>query len=145
MRPAPGPTVRLVTALSGVLCAAVWLQAAAAAPPAADEGWYTKAQALRGQASYDELCASCHGEDFVPDDFSPGLTGPAFDWTWGSRTVFDLFDAIRQDMPPDRPGTLDPATAIDITSYLLQANDYPPGETELGPEPGPLKALSLAR
>ncbi len=106
---------------------------------------YTKQQATRGSAIYVDRCASCHGADFVPDEFATGLTGPAFDWQWKERTVFDLYESIRTTMPPDEMGSLDPQSTVDIVAYLLQANKYEPGRTELPPKPEVLREIHLKR
>jgi mono/diheme cytochrome c family protein len=108
-------------------------------------GSYTEAQAIRGKALYLERCASCHGEDFVPDEFATGLTGAAFDWRWKDRTVFDLYEAIRTTMPPDDVGSLGPQTTVDIVAYLLQVNAYKSGKTELPPKPDTLRQMRLKR
>jgi mono/diheme cytochrome c family protein len=108
-------------------------------------GWYTVEQALRGKEFYEETCAQCHGADFVPDDFAPGLTGAAFDWGWKSRSVYDLFEKIRSTMPPGGTGTLGPQTTIDIVAYLLKSNGFPPGSRELPPLSEELQVMKLAR
>ena len=106
---------------------------------------YTKQQATRGSAVYDERCATCHGADFVPDEFATGLTGVAFDWRWKDRTVFDLYESIRTTMPPDETGSLGPQTTVDIVAYLLQVNKYEPGQEELPPKPEILRGIQLKR
>ena len=48
-------------------------------PPAAAEGLFTEAQAVRGATLYGEQCASCHGEDMTGvADLFPALTGDTF-------------------------------------------------------------------
>lgn len=112
---------------------------------APEAGWYSDDQATRGRALYLKHCAECHGADFVPDDFSPGLTGAAFDWQWKSRTVYDLFETIRTTMPPGRGGTLGRRTTIDIVAYLLRMNEFPDGAAELPPTPKLLQQMRLQR
>ncbi len=106
---------------------------------------YTEEQATRGQALYQDYCASCHGTDYQPDDFAPGLTGAAFDWRWKDRTVFDLYETIRTTMPPDAAGSLDSRTAIDIVAALLKANAFAAGPTELRSVPEALQVMRLKR
>jgi hypothetical protein len=43
-------------------------------------------------------------------------------------------------MPADKPGSLSVDTYLDVVAYLLQANKFPAGNTELD-----LKSESLAR
>lgn len=117
--------------------------------PASDaarlEGWYTKAQARRGQDLYKKQCAACHGVTFVPDDFSPGLTGAAFEWRWKARTAYDLFEAIRVTMPPGEAGSLGPRSTAEIVAYLLQENGFPSGSRELPAEREELERMLLKR
>jgi mono/diheme cytochrome c family protein len=120
-------------------------ETSAASLPAPARGWYTEDQASRGRTSYMQYCAACHGADFVPDDFSSGLTGAAFDWRFKGRSVFDLFETIRTRMPPDAAGSLDPETTVEIVAYLLQANGFSPGSTPLAIDPARLEALPLTR
>lgn len=108
-------------------------------------GWYTEEQAARGKELYLERCAQCHGVNFVPDDFSTGLKGAAFDWRWKERTVYDLFETTRATMPPGEGGTLGPQTTIDIVSYLLQVNGLQAGPKELPPQADVLQQLRIRR
>lgn len=118
---------------------------AAATSAAGPRDWYTDRQATRGKALYLDRCAKCHGADFVPDDFATGLRGAAFDWRWKDRTVSDLFETIRQTMPPGEGGSVGPQTTIDIVAYLLQANGFPASTKELLPEPLALQQLRIRR
>lgn len=114
------------------------------APTDVGTAWYTTEQASRGEKLYKELCGSCHGESFTPDDFSPGLTGAAFDWRWKERTVLDLFETTRTTMPPDAGGSLDPDTALDVVAFLLSANGFAAGTSPLSRD-APLERMKLAR
>jgi mono/diheme cytochrome c family protein len=107
--------------------------------------WYTDEQAARGEALYLKRCAECHGADFVPDDFATGLTGAAFDWQWKGRTVYDLFETIRTTMPPAEEGTLGPRATADIVAYLLKANKFPAGVTELDTAPETMQKMRIER
>jgi mono/diheme cytochrome c family protein len=120
-------------------------RAASRSSAAPDNGWYTAAQAERGQAAYRDRCANCHGRDFVPDDFSTGLKGAAFEWRWNGRTVADLFEVTRRTMPPGEAGSLGPRATSDILAYLLQTNGYPEGPSELPSDAEALKAMKLTR
>ena len=120
-------------------------QSGSSPSPVLENGWYTAAQAERGQAAYGDRCATCHGRDFVPDDFSTGLKGAAFEWRWNGRTVGDLFEVTRKTMPPGEAGSLGPRATSDIVAYLLQVNGYPEGPSELPSDAGALKAMKLTR
>ncbi|HVG86016.1 MAG TPA: c-type cytochrome, partial [Vicinamibacterales bacterium] len=74
------------------------------------DGVYSEEQATRGQAAYEAECASCHQPDFAGDGFAPGLAGPEFASAWNDLSVGDLFDRVRQSMPPSNPGSVPPAS-----------------------------------
>ena len=55
--------------------------------------------------------------------------------------VSDLFERVRQSMPPSNPGAVTPAAKVDIISYLLKGNRIPAGTTELPKEAEGLKQI----
>ena len=105
------------------------------------DGVYSEEQAKRGQAAYEADCASCHQPDFAGDGFAPGLAGPEFASAWNDLSVGDLFDRVRQSMPPSNPGSVPPATKVDILAYLLKGNKMPAGSTDLPTEAEALKQI----
>ena len=105
------------------------------------DGVYSEEQAKRGQAAYEAECASCHQPDFAGDGFAPGLAGPEFASAWNDLSVGDLFDRVRQSMPPSNPGSVPPATKVDILAYLLKGNKMPAGSTDLPTEAEALKQI----
>jgi mono/diheme cytochrome c family protein len=105
------------------------------------DGVYTAEQAKRGQPLYSKNCASCHGEQLTGGEDSPPLTGGAFLANWNGLTVGDLFERIRVSMPQDRPGRLTRQQNADILSYVLSANQFPAGQTELPVETERLKQI----
>ena len=125
----------------------VWLAAVAVQPRAAAQGktvWdgvYTEEQAQRGQDAYAAECVSCHQPDLAGDGFAPGLAGPEFASAWNDLSVGDLFDRIRQSMPPSNPGAVQPAAKVDIIAFILKANKIPAGSTELPKEAEALKQI----
>jgi S-disulfanyl-L-cysteine oxidoreductase SoxD len=125
----------------------IWL-AAIVAQPRVDaqqktvwDGVYSEEQATRGQAAYEADCASCHQSDFAGDGFAPSLAGPEFASAWNDLSVGDLYDRIRQSMPPTDPGAVQPATKVDIVAYLLKGNKMPAGSDELPKEVDGLKQI----
>ena len=86
-------------------------------------GAYTAAQAKAGEAVFGGTCGNCHG----PAEFS----GPTFLRVWEGRSVFDLFDQIRNAMPLDNPGGLSREQYTSVMAYLLRINQYPAGDVEL--------------
>lgn len=87
------------------------------------DGVFTAAQATRGEASFRSICANCHS---VKQFTTPGLFR-----SWGGRPIRELFEMIRTLMPDDNPGGLDRQVYVDVLAYLLKANGYPAGRTEL--------------
>jgi mono/diheme cytochrome c family protein len=113
---------------------------------------YTEAQAARGAGEFQSRCTTCHEGDEAD---APPLKGPAFIDRWREAPLDFLFAHIRTDMPGNAPGSLSEAAYLDVVAYLLQANSYPAGNTELktdklggillvgpnGPQPLPANAL----
>src|SRR2546423_10028665 len=60
---------------------------------------YTLAQATAGKAAYDQNCSACHGPDLSGGN-APALKGFGFIQDWGPRTVADLFQFLKAQMPP---------------------------------------------
>jgi mono/diheme cytochrome c family protein len=107
------------------------------------EGVYTVEQAKRGEAAYAKECASCHLDDLSGTDRGPSLAGDTFLTAWTDRTVGALFDRTHKTMPQDRPGTLPAGMTRDIVAFLLRANDYPAGATELPADVAVLDAIRI--
>lgn len=105
---------------------------------------YNQQQAARGETAFQARCASCHGATLEGGAHAPALSGNTF-WTqWDQQTARALYGRIISTMPPDAPGTLPEADAIDIVAYILEANGQPSG----GPEferANQLDALKMAR
>jgi cytochrome c len=95
------------------------------------DGVYTEEQAKRGEPIYRKECASCHGEMLTGGESAPPLTGGAFLANWNGLTVGDLFDRIRKTMPQSAPGRLTRQQNSDILAFMLSANKFPAGKTEL--------------
>jgi mono/diheme cytochrome c family protein len=95
------------------------------------EGVYTKEQAGRGQTVYRDECMKCHGENLMGGEASPGLVGDEFLPKWNGKTVGALFQIVRKTMPTDDPGNLSTRQYSDVVAYILNANGFPVGQTEL--------------
>jgi len=105
------------------------------------DGVYTEEQAKRGRALYLKECSNCHGQQLEGADMSSALTGSAFTGNWDGLSVGDLFDRIRVTMPADRPGSVPRQEIVDILAHILNANQFPAGETELPREVPALKQI----
>jgi mono/diheme cytochrome c family protein len=107
------------------------------------DGVYTEAQGTRGEATYGNACASCHGGELEGDGFAPALTGPEFMSNWNGLTVGDLFDRIRVSMPPGMPETVTTQDKADIVAYMLSKNKFPTGKDELKNDAATLKQIKF--
>jgi len=85
-------------------------------------GFYTEAQAERGQAVYKNVCAECHElQDFTNADFRT---------EWDGNSLYELFENIRTTMPDENPGTLTRKQYVDVVTYVLKLNALPTGTAE---------------
>ena len=111
---------------------------------AADDGLYSAAQAARGEETYQQYCAVCHGARLQGTPAAP-LTGEAFRGRWedGKHTLDDLYYIIRGLMPNNAPGSLSKAQYADVVAYILKVNNYPAGSTELLPNTTAMKGVTL--
>jgi mono/diheme cytochrome c family protein len=119
------------------------------------DGAYTEAQAESGAAAYEAVCAGCHEGD-EPEANPP--KGSEFIERWREAPLGFLYQFISTNMPGSKPGSLTEANYLDIVAYLLKANGYPAGASELsvaktgsvllvgpdGPKPLPENALVRA-
>jgi quinohemoprotein ethanol dehydrogenase len=110
-----------------------------------DAGTSIAQQVVRGKAGYDTSCASCHGQDLSGRDPAPGLTGDTFALHWVGRSVDDLFGKIHSTMPQAKPDSLPRQTYLDITVFLLRANNVPVGKDELKDDEGALKKSKITK
>ena len=59
---------------------------------------------------------------------------PAFRAKWNGKTLEERFETIRDTMPLGNGNSLGDKTYMDILAFILQFNDFPPGNQELVPE-----------
>ena len=107
------------------------------------EGVYTKEQEKRGETLYAQHCSSCHGPDLLGNDEAAPLSGSAFLSNWDGLSVGELAERVRISMPPNNLGKLTRQQITDILSYVLGANSFPAGKTELDPKPEALKQIRI--
>lgn len=137
----------------GVLCAGVLAAGllygglhvhAAQAPAAASV--YTAAQAKRGADLYQsKQCALCHGANLQGAGPTPALAGDNFVSVYSGQPLSRLYDKVQKQMPPTNPGSLTPAETSDLIAYLLSANKYPAGNSELPADRDKLNAIQLSK
>ena len=116
----------------------------AAEPPAASvwSGVYTAPQASRGKKAYDLTCGGCHGSDLGGGD-GPALVGDGFLRNWLEDNVENLVSKIQTRMPGDAPGSLSREQAVDLTSFILSANEFPAGSEELPTSSDALSGIQI--
>jgi cytochrome c len=104
---------------------------------------YTEGQAKRGETAYMTACSSCHAEDLTGSDLTPPLKGADFAFRWNGKSVGDFFARMSAVMPEDDPGGLPRQTYLDLTAFMLKANNYPAGDKELGGDLETLKQIAF--
>jgi cytochrome c len=103
---------------------------------------YTIDQASSGKELYVKHCGVCHGAGgeggTVPQQFGkltgtkvPRLVGPGF--LPGMKTVGQVYDFAKKNMPGDKPGSLQDSEYLDIISFALQANGIQADDKSLTP------------
>jgi mono/diheme cytochrome c family protein len=124
------------------------------------DGFYTEAQAARGEGYFRGSCGMCHvvepsqpqnrdtkappGRGFggavekVRINLASNESIPA-----RSRSVGSLFNKIRTSMPLYDGGGLSTEEYIDIAAYLLKGNGYTAGKEELKPDATTLMGMTL--
>jgi quinoprotein glucose dehydrogenase len=127
----------------GIVCGSLTRAAVLQQTRTTWSGIYTDAQAKRGQAAYDELCASCHLADLTGADQAPGLVGPDFNAQWNDRSINELFERTRTSMPADKPGTMRPDLVADVLAFILNKGGFPVGEADLPSQADALRDLKF--
>jgi quinoprotein glucose dehydrogenase len=94
------------------------------------DGVYTKGQAQKGEAIYNEKCSKCHGADGAGGD-APSLADSGFAGDWDGLTVLQLFDRTRSSMPQDAPQSLSREETASVLAFIFSKNNFPAGETDL--------------
>jgi len=130
--------------LIGVAAAAIVVVAVAQEPTRSVwDGVYTEDQAKQGQGYYNSQCASCHGDQLNGGEMAPPLAGGEFLSNWNQLTVGDLFERIQTGMPPSDPGKVSRETKTLIVAYILQANKFPAGTTDLPSATEAMKQIKI--
>ena len=132
---------------AGILAAASLLTLAATIEGRAQQrtvwdGVYTDEQATRGEALYGEHCVRCHGASFQGNgEGAKPLTDATFKSTWNGVPLGAMFDRVRLSMPQDKPATMTRQQVADLLAFILRANKYPAGKTELARQTDLLNAI----
>ena len=117
------------------LCGSLMADAQDTSGPSIWSGVFSAAQAKRGDEAYQASCSACHGSNLhATDAEAVDLTGPAFRAKWNGKNLEERFETIRDTMPLGNGKSLGDKTYMDIVAFILQSNDFPPGNQELVPE-----------
>ena len=95
------------------------------------DGVFTKEQAERGHELYTAHCQVCHGESLEGSGPANPLSGPVFNGNWDGVRLGDMLDRMKATMPMSKPGSLSRQQLADVLAFVLSANKFPAGETEL--------------
>jgi S-disulfanyl-L-cysteine oxidoreductase SoxD len=108
-------------------------------------GVYTAEQAQQGKAIYQNQCGMCHGDALEGTGQNSPLAGTAFLNNWTGQTVADLFMKTIVMMPDMDPGTMSPKDTAEVIAYILSANKFPAGKTELPSDPQSLETIHIVK
>jgi quinohemoprotein ethanol dehydrogenase len=119
------------------------LTTAAATGKTTQNGVFSDAQAMRGQAQYAQKCAACHMADLTGSGSAIPLAGASFTQTWSGHTLDELYGVISTTMPQGNAGSLSPETYADIVAFILKANGFAPGQDEMKSDPEMLRSIAI--
>lgn len=88
-------------------------------------------QAARGADLYQQNCAACHLANLTGSFEAPNLADTSFRSNWANRRVEEFVDMLQRTMPPQAPGSLDQSQYLDISAFLLEANNIGASATAL--------------
>ena len=106
---------------------------------------FSQAQAARGLVVYRQECSKCHSADLSGGEGSPPLTGNEFQGRWNGKSVAVLLNETQKTMPPENPGSLSQRQYLDLVSYILSANGFPTGPSDLTAHAAPNIRMARAR
>jgi alcohol dehydrogenase (cytochrome c) len=128
----------VLIAFSVVICLPAQ-RAGNAAEPTAQRA----AQVERGQSSFLQNCASCHGRNLDNGEFAPAVKGRSFLNHWGARPVSEFAAYLRANMPPGRTGELSKDDYTALVAFIMNANGASSDATSLPTDSAALTAIRL--
>jgi mono/diheme cytochrome c family protein len=107
-------------------------------------GVFSEAQASRGKGVILNHCARCHSIHLLGgENDAPALVGEVFLQKWNGNTLGALYEKMRATMPTDNPASLSKSQYADALAYILQANNFPAGQTPLPSEADALNQIAI--
>jgi quinoprotein glucose dehydrogenase len=110
-----------------------------------NDGIYSSAQARRGEQVYERDCASCHANSLRGSEGGTSLLGGAFLNKWKEKPLLELFDYIRNSMPPAAAGKLSSKNYGRVLAYILQENGFAAGARPLSVSSKKLAAINFVK
>jgi mono/diheme cytochrome c family protein len=114
-----------------------------AGPAMAQSPAFTAEQAQRGADLYVENCLKCHGANLSDGQVGAPLRGSLFKDKWTGKPLSEIMTFMTMTMPPENPGYFYPDEYADMLAYILQRNDFQPGDKALPEKAEALKDIAL--
>ena len=99
--------------------------------PTVWDGVYTDAQADRATGIFSQSCERCHT---LTSEGTRPLSGDKFWEGYTQKTVGELLNFVKTNMPNGQGGSLPGPTYNDLVALILKSNGFPAGKTEVTPE-----------
>ena len=106
---------------------------------------YTDSQTVRGDSLYRQTCVKCHGAELAGGDDGSPLVGDPFLGNWDGQPLDQLYDRIRNSMPPDNPKSIPRDQVADVLAFVLAKNHFPAGAKPLTDDPDRLKDIKVLK
>lgn len=117
------------------------------------DAYYTESQAARGKAAFNKNCLYCHGVDpkrstpadlvfALPSSFAGHFLERIVNDKRVYPSVYVLYSKF-QSMPATDTRSITNQNRVDIAAYILQANGYPAGATEIPVDADAMRLMNL--
>ena len=117
------------------------------------DAYYTESQAARGKAAFNRTCRQCHGVDpkrstpadlvfALPSSFAGHFLERIVNDKRVYPSVYVLYSKF-QSMPATDTRLITNQNRADIAAYILQANGYPAGATEIPVDSDAMRLMNL--
>jgi quinoprotein glucose dehydrogenase len=104
---------------------------------------FTKQQTEAGATTYTQYCASCHGANLRGTEGGTTLIGERFLAKWKEKSLGELFTLTKTTMPKNNPHSLDDAAYTNVVAFILNANEFPTGETAMSGDTTELATIAI--
>jgi alcohol dehydrogenase (cytochrome c) len=107
---------------------------------------FSASQAAEGKKLYvEQQCSLCHGVNMLGSASAPALADSGFRSAWQGRSAGELFDCIKNTMPPGRAGALENSDYLRLLAAILEANGFAAGGAELSADSAALNGIGLGK